>query len=65
MVQETLSTLIQVLASLVKNKITEDVRKVELFSIIADGTTDKLEKGNPRSCLSLFIFRKESAAALS
>ena len=33
--------VIEVLASLVKNKIAEDIRKAELFTIMADGTTDK------------------------
>ncbi|CAB4015919.1 zinc finger MYM-type 1 [Paramuricea clavata] len=36
--------VIEVLASLVKTKIAEDVRKAELFTIIADGTTDKNRK---------------------
>ena len=36
--------VIEVLASLVKNKIAEDVRRAELFTIMADGTTDKNRK---------------------
>ena len=36
--------VIEVLSSLVKNKIAEDVRKAELFTIMADGTTDKNRK---------------------
>ena len=33
--------MIEVLASLVKNKIADDIRKAELFIIMAHGTTDK------------------------
>ncbi|XP_028410822.1 zinc finger protein 862-like [Dendronephthya gigantea] len=36
--------VIEVLASLVKKKIADDVRKAELFTIMADGTTDKNRK---------------------
>ena len=36
--------VIEVLSSLVKNKIAEDIRKAELFTIMADGTTDKNRK---------------------
>ena len=33
--------VIEVLSSLVRNKMVEDVRKAELFTIMADGTTDR------------------------
>lgn len=36
--------VIEVLASLVKETIAEDVRKAQLFTIMADGTTDKNRK---------------------
>ena len=36
--------VIEVLASLVKNKIAQDVCKAELFTIMADGTTGKNRK---------------------
>ena len=41
---EIQNEVIEVLASLVKNKIAEDIRKVELVTIMADGTTDKNRK---------------------
>ena len=33
--------VIEVLSSSVRNKMVEDVRKAELFTIMADGTTDR------------------------
>ena len=41
---EIQNEVIEILASLVKNKIAEDIRKVELVTIMADGTTDKNRK---------------------
>lgn len=35
---------ISILAKLVKNKIASDIREAKLFTILADGTTDKNRK---------------------
>lgn len=50
--------IIAIMTKLVKNNIASKVRMVGLFTIIADGTSDKNRKGNSRPCTSILVKNK-------
>ena len=47
--------VISILANLIKNKIANDIRNAKLFTIMADGTTDKNRKEIQRLGVSLHV----------